>query len=71
MEKTMFSDKSAKEADNLFTVTATAFGGVARITGQINAQTVREEVCYAVTTQERLDSHAENLLETLKRSATV
>ncbi len=53
---------------NLITVTATAHLGQARLTGQINGRTVREETAFAVTDRDRLASLAQQMMETLFRS---
>lgn len=61
--------KDVDDHNNLLTVTATAHAGQARITGQVNGKTVRDEVLFSVNDQERLDASAQSVLELLKRSA--
>ena len=66
----LISDHSAVDAHgNLITVTASAFEGQARITGQLNGRTIREETLFSVNDQERLDASAVAMIDLLKRSA--
>lgn len=53
---------------NLITITGTCCNGVLRLTGQINASTVREETVWGCYTQERADQQADQMALLIERS---